>query len=129
MNDDQQTVRRLAALARMLDSSLGIPGTRIRFGLDAIIGLIPGIGDTVTALISLYIVNEARRLGVPRYKIARMLANVGIDAVIGAVPLLGDIFDVAWKANRRNVKILGDHVQGRIITLDHDEFRRVDSGP
>ncbi len=105
------TLRRLDALATLLDSAFVIPGTTIRFGLDGIIGLVPVLGDLVTTLISSYIVLEARRLGVSRFALARMAGNVAIDGVIGSIPLLGDAFDVAFRANRRNVKILRDHLE------------------
>jgi len=80
--------------ATLLDTALVIPGTNIRFGLDALIGLVPGIGDAVTTAMSLYIDHEAHQLGAPRHVIARMLANVALDGVVGAVPLVGDAFDV-----------------------------------
>ena len=99
-----------------------VPGTNIRFGLDALIGLVPGIGDAVTTLLSLYIVREARALGAPRLLIARMLANVALDGVVGAVPVAGDLFDVAFRANRRNVALLRQH-------LDRAERRRERAGP
>src|SRR3954469_672131 len=81
-------IARLDALATLLDTAILIPGTNIRFGLDALIGLVPGIGDTVTTIMSLYIVHEARALGAPGHVIVRMLANVALDGVIGAVPLV-----------------------------------------
>lgn len=106
----EERIARIDALARLFDTAFLIPGTNIRFGLDALIGLVPGIGDAITTLIALYIVSEARALGAPRLLIARMLANVAIDGVVGAVPLVGDAFDVAWRANRRNVALLRDHL-------------------
>ena len=92
--------------------SFVIPGTNIRFGLDALIGLVPGIGDAVTTVMSLYIVNEARALGAPRLLIARMLANVALDGFVGAIPLVGDAFDVVFRANRRNMALLLGHLNG-----------------
>jgi hypothetical protein len=112
-----QRIARIDALATLLDTAFLIPGTNIRFGLDAIIGLVPGVGDAVTTLISLYIVREARALGAPWLVVARMLANVALDGVFGAVPLVGDAFDVAWRANRRNMALLQGHldkVEGRM---------------
>jgi hypothetical protein len=85
-----------------------LPGTNVRFGLDALLGLVPGIGDIVTTAMSLYIVHEARELGAPGHVIARMLANVALDGIVGAVPLVGDVFDVMWRANRRNMRLLQD---------------------
>lgn len=100
----------LELLARWMDSVFEIPGLGIRFGLDAIIGLIPGLGDTLTSLISLYILGAARRYGVPRVTMMRMAANVAVDYVLGSVPLIGDVFDVYWKANLKNVALLRRHV-------------------
>ncbi len=97
-------------LARWMDSVFEVPGLGIRFGLDAIVGLIPGVGDTLTSLASLYILNAARRYGVPRVTMARMAMNLGIDYIFGAVPLVGDAFDVYWKANLKNVELLRRHV-------------------
>ncbi|GAA3751868.1 DUF4112 domain-containing protein [Terriglobus aquaticus] len=97
---------RLDMLSHVLDDFLVIPGTRIRFGLDAIIGLIPGIGDVIGGMASWIIILAAWLRGVPRLTLARMLANVAIETIIGAVPILGDAFDVAWKANRRNFALL-----------------------
>src|SRR5829696_4517928 len=85
-----ERIARLDRLATLLDTAFFIPGTNIRFGIDAMIGLVPGIGDVITTAMSLYIVHEARQLGAPRHLIARMLANVALDGVVGAVPLLGD---------------------------------------
>jgi Domain of unknown function (DUF4112) len=107
---DQRSVERLRRLAHLLDDRFSIPGTRYRIGLDGLIGLVPGIGDAATTLLALYIVLEARRLGVPVSKLGRMGLNVGVDAVLGAVPLVGDLFDVAWKSNRRNLRLLLDHL-------------------
>jgi hypothetical protein len=89
-----------------LDTAFILPGTNVRFGFDAIIGLVPGIGDAITTAISLYIVHEARQLGAPLHVIMRMLANVAVDGFVGAVPVFGDAFDVMWRANRRNVRLL-----------------------
>jgi hypothetical protein len=101
---------RIEALARLLDTAFLIPGTNIRFGFDALIGLVPGIGDAVTSLISLYIISEARALGAPRLLVARMLANVALESVVGIVPIVGDAFDVAWRSNRRNLALLRGHL-------------------
>ena len=98
-------------LAHLLDSAFVIPGTRHRVGLDAVIGLVPGIGDLVSTALASYIVWEAKQLGLPRWKIARMIGNVAVDTTIGAIPLAGDLFDVAFKANRRNLKIVRDHLE------------------
>jgi hypothetical protein len=105
------TLARLDALATLMDSAIAIPGTRLRLGLDSLIGLVPGIGDIASALISSYIVWEARQLGLPRWKIARMIGNVALDTTVGAIPLVGDVLDVFFKSNRRNLKILRDHLE------------------
>ncbi len=97
---------RLNRLAWILDSAIGIPGTRIRLGLDPLLGLIPGVGDLIGAAISTWILNEAAALGVPRTTLIRMSFNVGIEAIVGMIPFAGDVFDVAWKANMRNVRLL-----------------------
>jgi uncharacterized protein DUF4112 len=96
-------VRRLAFL---LDAAIPIPGTPWRIGLDPLIGLVPGIGDTLGALASLYAVLVAARLGAPPSVLARMGVNTGLDALVGAVPLVGDLFDVAFRGNLRNVEVL-----------------------
>jgi Domain of unknown function (DUF4112) len=97
---------RLDALATLMDTAFIIPGSNVRFGLDALIGLVPAIGDAITTAISLYIVHEARQLGAPRHIVFRMLGNVALDGLVGAVPLVGDAFDVIWRANRRNMRLL-----------------------
>jgi Domain of unknown function (DUF4112) len=122
-------VERLRQLAYLLDDRFRIPGTKYRIGLDGLVGLVPGVGDAVTTLISLYIVLEARRLGLPVSKLGRMGLNVGLDAVLGAVPLVGDLFDVAWKANRRNVALLLDHLEADRRTRHAGRHERVDPDP
>jgi hypothetical protein len=111
--EEEIALQRVARLAYWLDDRFRIPGTRRRIGLDGLLGLIPGMGDTATALLASYIVLEAARLGVPRNMIARMLANVGLDYLLGLVPLVGDLADFAWKANRRNARMLRDHLMAR----------------
>lgn len=97
---------RARALARLFDDIIRVPGTRVGFGLDALVGLIPGVGDLAGGLASAYLVLQAAQLGVPRSVLVRMVANVGIDALVGVVPVLGDLFDIGWKANRKNVELL-----------------------
>jgi hypothetical protein len=97
-------------LARLMDSVFWIPGMRVRFGLDAVIGLIPGLGDTLTSFVSLYILKVASLAGVPRVTLVRMALNIAIDYVVGTVPLVGDVFDVYWKANLKNVELLQRHL-------------------
>jgi len=105
--------RRIATLARfaeLLDSGFRIPGTQLRFGLDPLIGLIPGVGDAAGAVLAGWILVEAIRLGASRATLVRIAGNIALDAAVGAVPILGDIFDFAWKANLRNVALLERHL-------------------
>jgi hypothetical protein len=102
----RQVRERLARLAWLLDSSIPIPGTRFSIGLDALIGLVPVLGDIVGVLLSSYIVREAAALGVGRSILARMAVNVAIEGLVGMVPFAGDVFDAAFKANQRNVRLL-----------------------
>jgi len=103
---DARAVQRLERLARLLDSEFRVPGTRFRFGLDGLVGFIPGIGDAAGLAISSYIVVEAWRLGAPSPILLRMIANLVVDGAVGAVPIAGDLFDIAWKANKRNMNLL-----------------------
>jgi len=106
-SDEQRRAReRLAFIAWLLDSSIPIPGTRFTIGIDALIGLLPLVGDLIGVVASSYILSEANRLGVGRTVLARMAFNVALEGVIGIVPFLGDAFDAAWKANIRNVRLL-----------------------
>ena len=107
----REALERLDFLATLLDSAVLIPGTKIRFGADAVIGLVPGIGDAITIALSAWIVYEAHRLGVPRHLLVRMIGNVAIDGLFGAVPLVGDLFDVMWRANKRNMRLLRQHLE------------------
>ncbi len=102
-------LRKLRRLAWLVDGAFRLPGTRFRFGLNSLIGLTPAAGDAVLALISLYIVNEARRLGLPRETLARMVGNVAVEALAGTVPVLGDLFDMGFKANLRNLALIEEH--------------------
>ncbi len=100
---------RIERFSRWLDGRWQLPGTRYTFGWDAVIGLIPGVGDVAGMGCSLYVLYEGMALGVPLPALFRMLANVGVDGVVGAVPLLGDVFDFGWKANQRNAAIVREH--------------------
>jgi hypothetical protein len=102
----EQRLARLDALAKLLDVAFILPGTNIRYGIDGLIGLIPVVGDIITTAISLWLVREARALGAPWHITARMLGNVALDGVVGLVPLAGDAFDVMFRANVRNVRML-----------------------
>jgi hypothetical protein len=103
-------LQHLKTLSRVLDTALPIPGTSYRFGLDAIVGLVPGIGDAIGAVFALYIVFQAARMGVPKATLVRMIGNVGIDTLVGEIPLLGDLFDVGFKSNIKNLALIEQHV-------------------
>ena len=111
MTSSTDPLARARTLARLLDSAAKVPGTGIRFGADAILGLIPGLGDVAGAALAGYLVLLAQRLGAPRAVVLRMLANVAVDTIGGTVPLIGDLFDVAYKSNTRNVALLEQAVQ------------------
>jgi hypothetical protein len=102
----EQRFARLDALAKLLDVAFVLPGTNIRYGIDGLIGLIPVVGDLLTTAVSLWIVREARSLGAPKHVVARMLGNVALDGVVGLVPFAGDAFDVMFRANVRNMRLL-----------------------
>ncbi|MEX2326046.1 MAG: DUF4112 domain-containing protein [Gemmatimonadaceae bacterium] len=101
---------RARVLARSLDSAVRIPGTNMRFGLDAVIGLVPGLGDVAGAAMGSYLVVLGSRLGAPKPVLARMVLNVALDTLVGIVPVAGDLFDVAWKANMRNMALLERYI-------------------
>lgn len=122
---------RVAMVARFMDALFVIPGTRIRLGFDAILGLVPVAGDLLAQAISTYIVWEAHQLGVGKLTLMRMLANTLIDTVIGSVPIVGDAFDVAFRANMKNLRLLQRHLEkqgyrpaGKAPVID-GEWRRV----
>ncbi|HSS19091.1 MAG TPA: DUF4112 domain-containing protein [Pyrinomonadaceae bacterium] len=108
----------LERLSWLLDDLIRIPGVNWRFGLDALVGLIPGFGDTATSLASFYILVSAVRYGVPKVTLLRMALNIGIDYVLGSVPLVGDLFDAFWKSNHMNVALLRKRA-----TVSADEAR------
>lgn len=111
-----KALRKLALLRRIawaMDGAFRLPGSKFRFGLNSILGLPPVLGDALLGTISLYIVYEGYRLGVPKAAIARMLANVAVETAVGTIPIAGDLFDVAFKANLRNLEIIDRYVTGR----------------
>ena len=113
-SSDKRGLREIEFLAKLMDSRFRVPGTDIRFGLDAIIGLIPVAGDLSTLVISGYMLLILARNGASGFLLARMILNVLIDAVLGMVPFLGDLFDVAFKANMRNLRLMEEHyAEGR----------------
>ena len=101
---------RLDRLAWVMDNALRVPGTNIRVGADALLGMVPVAGNLATTAVSAYLIAEAWRLGVPRRTIARMAANVALDSVVSSVPVLGTVADVFWKANRKNMALLAEHI-------------------
>lgn len=110
---DHPAMARIQTLSHLLDEAIRIPGTNIRIGLDPILGILPGAGDTAASLLSLYIVLEGVRVGAPTELLAKMVALIAVDAVIGSVPVLGTIFDAFWKANTWNVNLLAAHLEER----------------
>ena len=111
-----KSTQELERLAHWLDTIFEIPGIRLKFGIDALLGLLPGVGDTASALASVYILQAASKYGVPRVTLARMTLNIAIDLVVGAIPFVGDLFDVYWKANRKNVELLRRHFKANPTT-------------
>ncbi|WP_172295327.1 DUF4112 domain-containing protein [Pseudoruegeria sp. HB172150] len=111
--DRQATLDRLQSIANTMDARFRIPIFNVRLGFDTLIGLVPGIGDAVALLPGLYILYEARRIGAPAHLLARMGLNSGIDLAIGTIPIVGDLFDIGFKSNRRNVRLLREHFQCR----------------
>jgi Domain of unknown function (DUF4112) len=109
--DVARTLERLRALANTMDSLVRVPGTNVTLGLDAALGLVPVVGDLVAQAIGGYIVYEARRLGVRKRTLLRMGWNMVVDTAMGSVPLVGDVFDVVWKANRKNLALLERHLE------------------
>ena len=102
--------RRMEAMEKLLERSLVIPGTRIPLGLDAVLGVIPVLGDAIAAALGAYLLWEAKNLGLPRWKLWRMAGNIAFDAAIGAVPVAGDLFDFAFRSNSRNLKLVKRHL-------------------
>ncbi|KHK92399.1 DUF4112 domain-containing protein [Novosphingobium malaysiense] len=113
--------RRVEAMERVLERSFTLPGTNQQFGLDALVGLVPVAGDLISAAMGLYLVWEARNLGMPKWQLARMTANVGFDSLLGVVPLAGDVLDFFYRSNTRNLKIIRKH-----LDKHHPETRVID---
>lgn len=103
-------------VASVLDDAIRVPGTDIRFGIDPLVGLVPGLGDLLGGAASAYIILEAARAGAPASVLTRMAINVGIDTLVGGIPVVGDLFDFAWKSNARNVQLLARHVEAPVRT-------------
>lgn len=131
VDDNPATISRemlikLQQLSNIMDTAFVIPGTNIRFGFDSIIGLIPVIGDSLGAAVSGYIYSFAKKAGVPRHKRMQMVWNIFVDWLVGLVPFLGDIFDVAFKANSKNVRIIATHVENQlnadVVNADYERI-------
>jgi hypothetical protein len=111
MGRDPQSIRqRLELMEQVLERAFTVPGTKQRIGLDAVLGVVPVLGDLISAAMGAWIVWEARNLGMSRWQLTRMSANVGIDTAIGAIPLVGDLFDIVFRSNSRNLKIIRKHL-------------------
>lgn len=115
---DELRAQRVAALARLdslatfLDAEWRIPGTNVRFGVDPVISLVPVAGDIAGGLMAAYVIHQAARHGAPRKLVLQMMMNVGLDVVVGSVPIAGTVFDVLFKASKRNVRLLRQHLEG-----------------
>ena len=108
--DPHSVRRRVESLEQLLEGMFEVPVLGRRIGLDAILGLVPVVGDAITAAMGLYLVWEARNLGMPRWQLWRMAGNVGIDTLVGAVPVAGDLFDLLYRSNTKNLKIIRKHL-------------------
>lgn len=116
MKDDENEILeekliRLRQLSKNLDESFTIPGTKIKFGIDALLGLVPGGGDLVSSVFSLYILRAAIKMKLPKSAVLAMISNILLDTTIGIIPIIGDIFDIFWKSNKRNLKIIEKHLE------------------
>ena len=108
--DPHSVRRRVESLEQLLEGLFKVPVLGQRIGLDAVLGLVPVVGDAITAMMGLYLVWEARNLGMPRWQLWRMAGNVGIDTLVGAVPVAGDLFDLLYRSNTKNLKIIRKHL-------------------
>ncbi len=106
----EKKLRRLRRLVHLMDQAIRIPGLNITVGLDGLVGLAPVVGDVATAMVSLYLIDQARRLGVSKQVLARMYTNLAVDCLVGAVPVVGDVADIAWKANVKNLRLLEEYL-------------------
>lgn len=112
-NDVEQRLKRVQKFAQLMDDRFAVPGTRLRFGMDSLVGLIPGAGDAATAVAGIWLIVEAARLNASRGILLRMCFNLFVDSTLGAVPIAGDLFDVYWKSNRRNAELLQRFLEQR----------------
>jgi hypothetical protein len=116
--------RRLRRIAKLMDSQVRVPLIGLRVGADALLGLVPGIGDALSGLIGAYLIYEAQRLGIPRSALLRMIANVVFDTAVGAIPVAGDIWDFFFRSNDRNMQILARHIGGLPVDVAYEEASR-----
>lgn len=119
-DERERILSELRRVSRIMDSSIGIPGTKYTFGIDSLIGLIPGGGDAAGMLVSLYLIARARRLGLPKRALAKMVGNMLVDAGVGAVPVVGDAFDFFFKANSRNLDLVLRALPPETPEVEHD---------
>jgi hypothetical protein len=119
-HDHRSEIEALDNLALLLDSRWRIPGTNVRLGVDAVIGLIPGLGDAASGIVSAYLVYRVAQIGAPKLLVWQMAGNVALDTVVGSVPILGSVFDVFFKANRRNIRLLRNHLDRQREYLPQD---------
>ena len=117
----QEAQRRLQRIAKLMDSQIRVPGLGLKIGADAVLGLVPGVGDILTGAIGAYLIYEAQRLGIPRSAIARMIANIAFDTAIGAIPVFGDIWDFFFRSNDRNMQILARHIGGLPLDVSYED--------
>jgi hypothetical protein len=124
----EEAQRRLRRIAKLMDSQVRVPVIGLRIGADAVLGLVPGVGDVITGLIGAYLIYEAQRLGIPRSAVLRMVANIAFDTAVGAIPVAGDIWDFFFRANDRNMQILARHVGGLPIDVPYEVAPYTEAG-
>ena len=124
-DDRDAQIAHLERLADLLDSRWRIPGTSIPIGLDGIASIFPVVGDSATGVVAAYLVFQAARLGVPRSTLLRMLGNVGVDWAVGSIPVFGTLFDIGFKANRRNMRLLREHLERERGAAVRPTLRRI----
>lgn len=121
-NSNEKLIKRLRIITHLLDNAIPLPGTPYRIGLDPLLGLIPGGGDIAGAVLSAYIVISAAQLGLPRESLLRMVLNILLEVMVGTIPVLGDLFDVAWKANVKNMELLDIHIKSPQMGKKADQW-------